>query len=396
MSTPARRLALSLCAALTLSVAAPVAAQGSDYEARFGPPVDVALDDLVGGGASYEGRAIRTKGRLEIVDLGTYAFRTLMYGQMIRLLPVQEVSFEWEQVARTWIGRDVEIVGVFQSSQASAANSGSQSMFLIQFWRFDGPAEEVKGEIRAEDLTLEQLVDGDGRRDGRMVRVKGQFRGRNLYGDLPSRSMRDRRDWVIKNDVWSVWIGNRKPKGDGFDLDVDSKRDTAKWVEVYGKPFTRAGIVYIEAVRVLLSTPPSEDKARVQAAPTPPPPSRPVLPPIVVFTLPVEGEPIPTNGRLTIQFSKDMDERTFDGRVRLRYAGPRLPGDRDFVGLRVTYEGGLKALVVDPGDALRPGRTLELLLLPGITDLTGRELVPRQTGKAFADAAEIVRFRVGS
>lgn len=396
MSTPSRRLAGSLLAALVLACAAPVAAQMDDYEARFGPPVDVALDDLVGSGASYEGRAIRTKARLEMVDLGTYAFRTQMFGQLIRLLPVQEISFEWEQVARAWIGREVEIVGVFQSSQASAANSGSQSMFFIQFWRFNGPAEEVKGEIKAEDLTLEQLVDGNGRWDGRMVRVRGQFRGRNLYGDLPSRSMRDRRDWVIKNDVWSVWIGNRKPKGDGFDLDVDSKRDTAKWVEVYGKPFTRAGITYVEALRVLLSKPPSEDKARVQAAPTPPPPLRPVLPPVVVFTLPVEGEPIAPAGRLTIQFSKDMDERTFAGRVRLRYAGPRLPGDRDFVGLRLVYEGGPKALIVDPGDALRPGRTLELLLLPGITDLTGRELVSRQEATTSTEVAEIVRFRVGS
>ncbi|MCM2254450.1 MAG: Ig-like domain-containing protein [Vicinamibacteria bacterium] len=396
MSTPVHRLALSLCAALTLSVAAPAVAQMDDYEARFGPPVDVALDDLVGSGASYQDRAVRTKGRLEMVDLGSYAFRTLMYGQLIRLIPVQEVSFEWEQAARSWIGRDVEIVGVFQANQASAANSGSQSMFFIQFWRFTGPAEEIKGEIKATDLTLEQLVDGNGRWDGKMVRVRGQFRGRNLYGDLPSRSMRDRRDWLVKDDMWSVWVGNRKPKGDGFDLDVDSKRDTAKWVEVYGKPFTRAGIVYIEAVRVLLSKPPSADKSRAQAAPTPPPPPRPVLPPVVVFTLPVEGEPIAPDGRLTVQFSKDMDERTFAGRVQLRYAGPRLPGDRDFVGLRLIYEGGLKALIVDPGDALRPGRTLELLLLPGITDLTGRELVSRPGGTTSLEAAEIVRFRVGS
>ena len=35
-------------------------------------------------------------------------------------------------------------------------------------------------------------------RDGQLVRVSGQFRGRNLYGDLPARSQLDRDDWVVR------------------------------------------------------------------------------------------------------------------------------------------------------------------------------------------------------
>lgn len=388
----ARRLAALAFAAAC--AASPAAAQsGYDgYEGMYGRPADVHLDDLISSGAAYEGRAIRTKARLELVELGRYAFRTLMFSQLIQLYPVQEIQFDWEQAARAWMGREVEVVGVFQ--QAQAQSSAGDARYYIQFWRFTGPPEDVRGEIRAEDVSLERLADNPGRWDGKMVHVRGQFRGRNLYGDLPSRSMRDRKDWVIKDDVWSVWISGRKPKGDGFDLDVESKRDTAKWVQVWGRPTTRNGIVYLDAVRVLLGTAPSADKAKAQAAPTPPPAPRPALPAAVVFTLPVEGEPIAQDGQPVLQFSRDMDERTFAGRVLLRYAGPPRPGDRAFVGLRLTYDGGRKALTVDPGDALLPGRVLEVVLLPGITDVAGQPLVARPGGTRPPDVAELFRFRV--
>src|SRR5262245_2993756 len=40
----------------------------SDYEQRYGPPVEVNLDDLVQESSSYMDRSVRTKGRL---DFGT-------------------------------------------------------------------------------------------------------------------------------------------------------------------------------------------------------------------------------------------------------------------------------------------------------------------------------------
>ena len=44
----------------------------------------------------------------------------------------------------------------------------------------------------------------------------------------------------------------------------------------------------------------------------------------MVFALPLDGEnEVPSDSRFMVQFSKDMDENTFDGRVMLRYAGPR-------------------------------------------------------------------------
>jgi hypothetical protein len=42
--------------------------------------------------------------------------------------------------------------------------------------------------------------------------------------------------------------------------------------------------------------------------------------------------------------------------------------------VRVDYDSGRRALLVDPGAVLRAGRQLELWLLPGIVDVQGLEL----------------------
>ena len=120
------------------------------------------------------------------------------------------------------------------------------------------------------------------------------------------------------------------------------------------------------------------------------------MPPVVVFTLPLDGEgDVPSDSRFVVQFNKDMDEATFKGNVMLRYAGPTLPGDRVFDGMKLTYDQGRRALTIDPGDVLRPGRQIELMLLPGISDIDGLTLVPR-LGAQMDGAADVLRFRTGT
>jgi hypothetical protein len=89
-----------------------------------------------------------------------------------------------------------------------------------------------------------------------------------------------------------------------------------------------------------------------------------------------------------------MDEASFGPGV-LRYAPPARPGDRDFDGAKMTYDGGRKALAVDPGDVLRPGREVQILLLPGIVDIEGQELAPRpgRDGSPWG-ATDFLRFEV--
>jgi len=384
--------------ALTAAIAAGQDSQygGIDrYEAQYGQPVEVTITDLVSSPASYERRAVKTRGQLEMgMSLRRSYVLKDTFGAGVTLVPVPEAESAFEMDARRWMGREVQVTGVFY--QQGAISGGAESAFLIQFWKFIGPTErEIKGgALKAEEVTLEDLVSKAGKLDGRNVRVVGKFRGRNLFGDLPARSVRDSSDWVIKDDVFAVWVTGKKPKGSGWELDPGLKRDTNKWIEVVGRPETVENVTYIRALQVVLSSAP---RPTAEAAPPPPPPAKPKVPPVIVFSLPLDGErDVPSTGVFKVQFSKDMEEESFRGRVLFRYAGPRLPGDREFVGMKVSYDGGRRALIVDPGDVLRPGRVVELRLLSGIIDMDGLALAPRPGRESTAATSDMLRFQVAA
>lgn len=395
-----RRLAPA--AALALLVASSARAQ-STYD-RYGEVVDVNIQSLADTPSAYDGRAVRVKGRFELgatIGQRSYILKDNFAAQVL-IYPVREIAGSFEQEALRMTGKEVELTGVFQEARGNTAGTSGVGMFAgyISFWKFTGPPEEVKGDIKAETVSLEALVSNPGRYDGKTIRVYGRFRGKNLYGDLASHSQRDSRDWVMKDDVYAIWVTGRKPKGSGFELDSGLKRDTEKWLQVVGKPETIKGVTYIEAIQVGLGKPSSTLVAgNVPASPTPAPAATPLptpKPPMVVFALPLDGDSeVPSNGRFQIQFSRDMDEETFKGRVLIRYRPPVRPGDRAFDGAKMAYDGGRKALTVDPGDVLRPGREIEILLLPGIIDIDGVELVARPgRDGAQMGATDLLRFKV--
>jgi hypothetical protein len=393
-----RAVALPLCA-LAVLAGGPAHAQTTSSRARFqGTAVNVRISDLAASPASYDNEVIRTVGRLgmEAAISRTYNLQD-EFGNTVRIVPVPDIAAEFDDVSNRIMGRQVEIVGLFH--YAAQGGTGLPGMGLgvagvIEVVEFTGPPEERKGEMKAPPVRLETLLSPPGKRDGQLIRVVGKFRGHNLYGDLPAKSRRRSADWVIKDDVYAVWVTGRKPKGSGWELDADLKRDTGKWIEVIGVPDTVGGVTYLKAERVGLTVAPT---ATSEAQPAPPPPERPKVPPVVVFTLPLDGErDIPSDSRFVVQFSKDMDESTFEGRVLVRYAGPRLPGDREFDGVRLSYDGGRRALIVDPGDLLRSGRRLEVVLLPGIMDIEGLTLEPRPGTQVPAPGAvDIVSYEIG-
>ncbi|PYQ06829.1 MAG: hypothetical protein DMF83_11285 [Acidobacteria bacterium] len=394
-----RRGTIGAGLALALLVAHSALSQQEDpvnrYEMLYGTPVDVSLSDLVQNPMAYSNRAVRTTGRLEMSP-SVQSRRTYMLVDsavdIALLQPVPEIGAEFESDAMQFLGRQTQITGLVQELSGGLGNP-NQPRIAITFWQFMGPPEEVKGPLKFVDVSLESLVSRPGREDGKTVRVVGKFRGRNLYGDLPARSERASGDWVIKDDLYAVWVSGRKPKGSGWELDANLKRDTGKWIEVIGKPETRNGVTYVRAAQVRITDPP---RPTADAAPPPPPPERPKVPPVVVFALPLDGEgEVPSDSRFVVQFNKDMDEATFKGHVMLRYAGPTLPGDRQFDGIKLTYDQGRRALTIDPGDVLRPGRQIELMLLPGIADIDGLTLVPRP-GQQVDEAVDVLRFRTGT
>jgi Big-like domain-containing protein len=386
---PAFALALGLLPALA---AAQVPGQ---YDTQYGQVIEVSVDDLLSMPEHYVDRAVRTRGDLEMLPMGTqvvYALRGT-FGGYLYVIPRSEVSYEWEQGARRWVGKEIEVTGSISQSRDAQGNPAT----MIAIWGYLAPQEQSKkkGPV-SPDVTLEQLVESPERYEGKSVNVRGQFRGENLFGDLPSSSRDRSSDWVIKEDVYSVWVTGHKAKGPGWSLDASLKRDTGKWLQVAGRVRVVKGIVTIEALDVTLTKAPEAGSAITEAKPepTPPPPPRPKRLPVVAFSLPLDGErEVPRDQVFKVQFSLDMDEATFKDHVLFRYAGRVQAGDNALDAVKFSYDGGLRTLRIDPGDLLRPGRVVEVVFLPGILDINGNELETRPGVKAGA-ATDVLRFQV--
>ena len=218
------------------------------------------------------------------------------------------------------------------------------------------------------------------------MRVTGQFRGRNLYGDLPAPSFRHRLDWVLKDERTAVWVTGRAPSGRDFKLDPDAQDDSRTWLEVVGRAVLRDGQVVVRAEKIVLVPTPSAARVKtVRIA------GGSNVRPVVVFTLPLDGDRIRSDARFVIQFNKYMDDDSFAGHIVLRYADSPPPGG--FATMKLAYDDGKRALVIDPGVALEAGRRNECLLLPGIVDADGLPLVPRQ-GSPAPDLIDVLRFDV--
>jgi hypothetical protein len=379
---------------LLLGIAVPAAAQ-MNYEAMYGPTIEVSVDNLLQMPEHYVDRAVRTRGTLEMIPNSggqiTYGLQGT-FGNYLWIVARSEVAYEWEQGSRHWVGKEVEVTG----SISQTTNQAGQAVVAIGIWSYLGPPDDkVKKGPVSPDATLEEIVSHPEQFDGKNVNVKGQFRGENLYGDLPSASRARSSDWVIKEDLFAVWVTGKKPKGAGWSLDPSLKRDSGHWLQVSGRVRVANRVVTIEAVDVVLTKAPSAPGvAEAKPTPTPPPAPRPKRPPVVAFSLPLDGErDVARDTVFKVQFSRDMDEASLKERVLLRYAGRPQPGDNALDQVHVTYDGGLRTLHIDPGDLLRPGRIVEVLLLPGIVDIDGMPLETRAGVKPGA-AADVLRFQV--
>ena len=151
------------------------------------------------------------------------------------------------------------------------------------------------------------------------VTVTGQFGGRNLNGDLPDAPARSRWDFVIRTSDAAIWVCGARPKGKDFDLALDARIDTRRWLEVTGVVHEGRGLQWLDtgtdAIR--LARAPSES-APVEEAPAEQLPSAP--PPEVVFSAPTEGETdVPLTTSVRVQFSRDIAQATLKGHVHVAY-----------------------------------------------------------------------------
>ena len=206
------------------------------------------------------------------------------------------------------------------------------------------------------------------------VTLVGRFRGRNLYGDLPDSPGESRYDFVLTSADASIWVVGQEPKGDDFELDVRARIDTGRWLEVTGSVRVHEGMVVLDAGAIRLAEPVAD-----HVAPTPVG-LRQGPAPEVIFSTPLEGDAdIPTDGTVRIQFSRDMNEDSFEGRVRVSYptlAGDATPDELPPVVFAAEYRALNRVLEIRFAEPLVAFQTVSVELLDGVVTSDGATLAP--------------------
>ena len=205
--------------------------------------------------------------------------------------------------------------------------------------------------------------------DGQSISLTGQFGGRNLFGDVPAAPARDKYDFVLRTTEGAVWVTGMRPKGKGFDLNVDARVDTSRWLQVSGVVKNDRGLVMIEAKTMATANAPAARPVVVEA---PPPPREPGE---IVFSSPTDGETgVSPAAALRVQFSRGIDPPTLNGKFRLTYIGGTPPqGTTD---VTATYDAGSHAVVLKLSKPLEPFRTVKLELLEGGKTFDGAPIRP--------------------
>ncbi len=211
------------------------------------------------------------------------------------------------------------------------------------------------------------------------VTITGQFTGRNLTGDLPDAPAKSRWDFVIRSADAAIWISGARPKGKGFDLALDARIDTGRWLDVTGVVHEGRGLQWLDvgAEGIQLGKPPASrpvEEATVVRVPAAPPPE-------VVFSAPTEDESdVSMATSVRIQFSRDLDPATLKGRVRVHYldseTAERGEPTTPTAEFTTQYTGANRVLELKFPRPLERFRTLRVELLEGILGTDQQPLKP--------------------
>lgn len=201
------------------------------------------------------------------------------------------------------------------------------------------------------------------------VTVVGQFGGRNLLGDLPASPALSRWDFVIRSADAAIWVTNLRPRGKDFELALDARIDTGRWVEVSGTLQQGRGLQWLNAdggtIAITQAPKDTAETAVIRVAAAPPPE--------VVFSAPIGGETdvLPTSS-VRIQFSRDMDPASFRGRIRVRQANaPDTP-----VAFTTNYLPGTRVLELKFAQPLDRFSRITVELQDGVVGTDKQPLAP--------------------
>jgi len=225
--------------------------------------------------------------------------------------------------------------------------------------------------------TLREIALDPSSYAGKRIRITGQFRGKNLYGDVPQGPGLSQWDFVLRAADSAVWVTGLRPRGKGFNLNPGARVDTGNWLEATGIVKEGKGLVWIEAAQLALTKPTLE----IRNAETPIIPQM-GPPPEVIFSDPGEDEiDVSLKAPVRVQFSRDMNPDTFNGHVRWSFTAvdavnvgattpreaPRTP--------RFKYDKARRSLEIAL-DGATPYRDVLVEFVDGIAATDGATLKP--------------------
>lgn len=212
--------------------------------------------------------------------------------------------------------------------------------------------------------------------DGQTVTIVGNFRGRNLFGDLAGSPNKSKFDFVLRGAEGAIWITSLRPKGDKFDLDINRRVDSDRWLEVTGKVVHEHGLVSIEATRLTLAKAPDATAEREEPA-APPAPLQPVQ---VVFSAPTDAETdVGAGAPIRVQFSRGLNEASLAGAIRVSYLGAPPPGPgvpAPTLPFDVSYDAGSRSIQIKMKQPFESFRTVRVQLLESLKGFDGAPLAP--------------------
>ena len=241
---------------------------------------------------------------------------------------------------------------------------GRDQIFVILGATFVEGSAASEPTIRAIALAPEQF-------DNRTVTLVGRFKGRNLYGDLPQGVAKSKWDFVLQSADGAVWITGLRPKGNDFDLDPGARVDTGRWLEVTGVVHRDGTGLWIAATSLRRAAAPADAPVEPAAPVVTPDP-----PPMVIFSAPIADDTdVPVAGPVRIQFSRDMNGKSFQNHVRVSYGGQNPPAVAP-PPFTLTYNDGNRSIDIRFKHPLERFQVVTVQLGEGITAIDGQPLKP--------------------
>lgn len=210
---------------------------------------------------------------------------------------------------------------------------------------------------------------------GHPVTIQGQFRGRNLFGDLPEAPINNKWQFVLRSTDAAVWVMGLQPRGKTFNFDPNKRIDSGRWVKVSGTVRTAKGLTWLEGTSIELAQAPAETATEVTIAAPPPPPVE------VLFAAPSEGEAdVRLDDRIRLQLSRDLDPATLKDRIRITYAASesrdRGEAQPPTVAFATAYAKENRSLEIRPTQPWERFRTVKVEFLEGIKGTDGGAMAP--------------------